>query len=76
LHFHSPLLLQVEPRPVKLPPHGLTPEQLNAKRYGLQAIAPEVCKELAPEIRAFKEWVTDDVRLDRNPGMEQSGNAK
>ena len=74
LHFSPPL--QVEPRPITLPPHGLTPEQLKAKRYGLQAVAPAVCQQLAPEMRAFKEWVTDKIRLDRGPGMEQSGNAK
>jgi predicted DNA-binding transcriptional regulator YafY len=61
---------------VRLPPHGLTPEELAASRFGLAALAPRTCKRLAPQYRAFKEFLHDDVRLDRAPGIEQSGNQK
>lgn len=69
-------LLQVEPKPIELPPHGLSEEELAGKWYGLQAIAPSQCKLLAPQLKAFKTWLTVDIRLDRMPGLEQSGNQK
>lgn len=68
--------MQVNPRPVRLPDHGLTAVQLNAKRFGLQAIAPAQCRLLASEMKSLKEFITDDIRLDRPLGLEQSGNKK
>lgn len=60
--------------PVRLPSHGLTQEQLHAKRYGLTSIAPAQCRRLAAQLKAMKEYLTEDIRLDRMPGIEQSGN--
>lgn len=31
---------------------------------------------LAPPLQSFKEWLTEDVRLDRGEGLQQSGNHK
>ena len=59
-----------------LPAHGLTRAQLNHYRFGLASVARRQCKLIAPEMRAFKAWLTDDIRLDRAPGLEQSGNHK
>ena len=61
---------------MELPPHNLTNEQLNAKRFGLNAVAPTLCQQLAPVLSSLKAWLTADVRLDRAPGIEHSGNNK
>jgi hypothetical protein len=71
-----PCLFQDGERLDKLPPHGLTPEQLKTSRFALTALAPQTCKRLAPQYKAFKEFLHDEVRLDRAPGIEQSGNQK
>jgi hypothetical protein len=54
----------------------LTPDQLKVKRFGLQAISPSKCQQLAPQLRAFKDYIIADVRLDRGPGLESTGNQK
>ena len=45
------LFLQGYAVPPELPAHGCTEAQLSAVRYGLAATAPQLCKQLATELK-------------------------